>query len=277
MTNRSSCAQGAPLLELSHVSQLFSSREGTSIEALRDISIDVDEGEFVTIVGPSGSGKTTLLRIIAGLLQPTGGEIYLRGQRIVGPSSEFGIVFQAPVLFPWRTVLNNVLMPAKILRLDGPASERRALDLLALLGLTGVEKKYPYELSGGMQQRVAIARALVHNPTSLLMDEPFGALDAMTREHLNIELLRVWHESRKTILFITHSIPEAVFLGTKVLVLSARPGRAEGVVRIDLPYPRDIGILSSDQLGRYVTEVRALMTAGERHGAAEAAKPPAAL
>jgi NitT/TauT family transport system ATP-binding protein len=224
-----------------------------------------------------GSGKTTLLRIIAGLLQPTGGEIRLRGQRIAGPSSEFGIVFQVPVLFPWRTVLNNVLMPAKILRLDRSASERRAHDLLTLLGLAGMENKYPYELSGGMQQRVAIARALIHDPASLLMDEPFGALDAMTREHLNVELLRIWHESRKTIVFITHSIPEAVFLGTKVLVLSARPGRAEGVLRIDLPYPRDIGVLSSDRLGRYVTEVRALMDAGERRGAVEATRLAAAL
>ena len=163
-------------------------------------------------------------------------------------------------------------MPARVLGLDPRKSEERARRLLSMIGLEGIERKYPYELSGGMQQRVSIARALIHDPSSLLMDEPFGALDAMTRENLNIELLKLWHESRKTIIFITHSIPEAVFLGTRVLVLSARPGKTKGVVPIDLLYPRDIGMLSSDRLGVYAAQVRALMEDGAP--AAGAAAPP---
>jgi NitT/TauT family transport system ATP-binding protein len=252
----------APLLHLERICQTFSTREGSFINALSDITLQINEGEFLTVVGPSGSGKSTLLRIIAGLLTPSAGEIRLHDQPICGPSREFGIVFQGPVLFPWRTVLNNVLMPARVLKLDPRKSGERALQLLKLLGLDGIEGKYPYELSGGMQQRVSIARALIHEPSSLLMDEPFGALDAMTRENLNLELLRLWQESRKTIIFITHSIPEAVFLGTKVLVLSARPGRTKGVIPIDLPYPRDISMLSSDRLGVYATHIRSLMQDG---------------
>lgn len=253
---------GPPLLQLDGICQTFATREGTSIAALDNITLDINEGEFLAVVGPSGSGKSTLMRIIAGLLTATAGEIRLRGRPIHGPNREFGIVFQSPVLFPWRTVLNNVLMPARVLGLDAKKSEERARRLLSLLGLEGIEGKYPYELSGGMQQRVSIARSLIHEPSSLLMDEPFGALDAMTRENLNLELLKLWHESRKTIIFITHSIPEAVFLATRVLVLSARPGHTKGIVPIDLPYPRDIGMLSSDRLGVYATQVRALMEDG---------------
>ncbi len=250
------------LLQLDGICQTFATREGNSIEALKDINLEIGEGEFLAVVGPSGSGKSTLMRIIAGLLSPSAGEIRLRGKPIHGPNREFGIVFQSPVLFPWRTVLNNVLMPARVLGLDAKRSEERARRLLNMIGLEGIEGKYPYELSGGMQQRVAIARSLIHDPSSLLMDEPFGALDAMTRENLNIELLKLWHESRKTIIFITHSIPEAVFLGTRVLVLSARPGMTKGIVPIDLPYPRDIGMLSSDRLGVYAAHVRSLMQDG---------------
>ena len=250
------------MLQLDGICQTFATREGNSIEALKDITLDISEGEFLAVVGPSGSGKSTLMRIIAGLLSPTGGEVRLRGQRICGPSREFGIVFQSPVLFPWRTVLNNVLMPARVLGLNPKNSEKRARQLLSLIGLEGIEGKYPYELSGGMQQRVSIARSLIHDPSSLLMDEPFGALDAMTRENLNVELLKLWHESRKTIIFITHSIPEAVFLGSRVLVLSARPGKTKGIVPINLPYPRDVSMLSSDRLGVYVAQVRSLMEHG---------------
>jgi NitT/TauT family transport system ATP-binding protein len=249
----------SPLLRLSGIAKTFQTREGSTIEALGGIDLEIGGGEFLTVVGPSGCGKSTLLRVVAGLLEPSAGEIRLRGHPIRGPQREFGIVFQAPVLFPWRTVLGNVLVPAYILGLDRVTSAKRAGDLLALLGLAGTEGKYPYELSGGMQQRVAIARALIHDPATLLMDEPFGALDAMTRENLNVELLRLWEESRKTILFITHSIPEAVFLATRILVLSARPGRVKGIVPVDLPYPREIPLLASDRLGAYVARVRALL------------------
>jgi NitT/TauT family transport system ATP-binding protein len=248
-----------PLLGLSGIAKTFQTREGSTIQALGGIDLEIGSGEFLAVVGPSGCGKSTLLRLIAGLLEPSAGEIRLRDVPIRGPQREFGIVFQAPVLFPWRTVLGNVMVPAHILRLDRGAAAKRARDLLALLGLEGTEGKYPYELSGGMQQRVAIARALIHDPATLLMDEPFGALDAMTRENLNVELLRVWEESRKTILFITHSIPEAVFLATRVLVLSARPGRVKGIIRVDLPYPRKISLMASDRLGAFVEQVRAMM------------------
>ncbi len=248
-----------PLLRLTEVGKAFTTREGTVTEALKNVTLDIAEGEFLTIVGPSGSGKSTLLRVVAGLLAPTGGTLELRGKMIDGPSSEFGVVFQSPVLFPWRTVLSNVLLPARILKLDRAYAMKRAVELLAAMGLSGAEQKYPYELSGGMQQRVSIARALIHDPASLLMDEPFGALDAMTRESLNLELLRLWHASNKTVIFITHSIPEAVFLGTRVLVLTARPGRIADVVPIDLPYPRTIELLNSDRLGAYVMRVRRLM------------------
>jgi NitT/TauT family transport system ATP-binding protein len=248
-----------PLLGLSGIAKTFQTREGSTIQALGGIDLEIGSGEFLAVVGPSGCGKSTLLRLIAGLLEPSAGEIRLRDVPIRGPQREFGIVFQAPVLFPWRTVLGNVMVPAHILRLDRGAAAKRARDLLALLGLEGTEGKYPYELSGGMQQRVAIARALIHDPATLLMDEPFGALDAMTRENLNVELLRVWEESRKTILFITHSIPEAVFLATRVLVLSARPGRVKGIIRVDLPYPRKISLMASDRLGAFAEQVRAMM------------------
>jgi NitT/TauT family transport system ATP-binding protein len=248
-----------PLLGLSGIAKTFQTREGSTIQALGGIDLEIGSGEFLAVVGPSGCGKSTLLRLIAGLLEPSAGEIRLRDVPIRGPQREFGIVFQAPVLFPWRTVLGNVMVPAHILRLDRGAAAKRARDLLALLGLEGTEGKYPYELSGGMQQRVAIARALIHDPATLLMDEPFGALDAMTRENLNVELLRVWEESRKTILFITHSIPEAVFLATRVLVLSARPGRVKGIIRVDLPYPRKLSLMASDRLGAFVEQVRAMM------------------
>jgi NitT/TauT family transport system ATP-binding protein len=260
-----------PFLRLAGVSKAFPTREGPVTRALENITLDIHEGDFLTVVGPSGSGKSTLLRIIAGLFPPTNGSLALRGKPIDGPSSEFGVVFQAPVLFPWRTVLSNVLMPARILGLDRGRSARRAAELIATMGLAGAEQKYPYELSGGMQQRVAIARALIHDPVSLLMDEPFGALDAMTRESLNLELLRLWHASRKTIIFITHSIPEAVFLGTRVLVLTARPGRIADIVPVELPYPRTIELLNSDRLGAYAMRVRRLMEGGTAATSAETA------
>jgi len=225
--------------------------------ALENIAFSVPEGAFVAVVGPSGCGKSTLLKILAGLLPSTEGEAWLRGRPITGPRRDIGVVFQSPVLFPWRSVLDNVLLPVDVQRLGRDRYEKVAMDLLALVGLTGFEHRYPWELSGGMQQRVAITRALVHDPAMLLMDEPFGALDAMTREHMNLELQRIWLEKKKTVLFITHSIPEAVFLGDRVLVMTPRPGRILEDVAVDLPRPRSLEVMNTPEFGRYARAIRA--------------------
>jgi NitT/TauT family transport system ATP-binding protein len=238
-----------------HLAKTYAARGG-DVVALDDISFGLDEGEFVAVVGPSGCGKSTLLKILAGLLPATGGEARLRGTVIAGPRRDIGVVFQSPVLFPWRTVLDNVLLPVDVQRLGRDRHERQATELLALVGLGGFEHRYPWELSGGMQQRVAITRALVHDPAMLLMDEPFGALDAMTREHMNLELQRIWLEKKKTILFITHSIPEAVFLGDRVLVMTPRPGRLIEDVRVKLPRPRALDVMNTPGFGDYVREIR---------------------
>src|SRR5438067_5024543 len=216
-----------------------------SVVALEEIGFTVREGEFVAIVGPSGCGKSTLLKILAGLLPATRGEVRLRSLPVTGPRRDIGVVFQSPVLFPWRTVLENVLLPVDVQRLDRAKHRARALDLLALVGLSGFEERYPWELSGGMQQRVAITRSLIHNPALLLMDEPFGALDAMTRETMNLELQRIWLERRKTVLFVTHSIAEAVFLADRILVMTPRPGRLLDNVDVDLPRPRGPGVIGA--------------------------------
>jgi NitT/TauT family transport system ATP-binding protein len=239
------------------------------VVALQDIDFAIDEGEFVAVVGPSGCGKSTLLKILAGLLPPSHGEALLRGSPIAGPRRDIGVVFQAPVLFPWRTVRDNVLLPIDVQRLGRDKHARLAADLLALVGLTGFEERYPWELSGGMQQRVAIVRALIHDPAMLLMDEPFGALDAMTREQMNVELQRIWLEKKKTVLFITHSIAEAVFLADRVLVMTPRPGRIMDDLRITLARPRPIDVLNTPEFGAYVRRIRACFSAtGSPHGAA---------
>jgi NitT/TauT family transport system ATP-binding protein len=238
----------------------YASRHG-AVDALDDVTFAVGEGEFVAMVGPSGCGKSTLLKILAGLLPASSGEALLRGTPIAGPRRDIGVVFQAPVLFPWRSVLDNVLLPVDVQRLGRDRHERVALDLITLVGLGGFEHRYPWELSGGMQQRVAIMRALVHDPAMLLMDEPFGALDAMTREHMNLELQRIWIEKRKTVLFITHSIPEAVFLADRVLVMTARPGHLLDDVRVDLGRPRALEVMNTPEFGRYVKDLRAQFNA----------------
>ncbi|HZB93015.1 MAG TPA: ABC transporter ATP-binding protein [Stellaceae bacterium] len=226
------------------------------VVALEDIEFGVADGEFVAILGPSGCGKSTLLKILAGLLPATSGEAMLRGTPILGPRRDIGVVFQSPVLFPWRSVLANVLLPADVQRLDRPRHERIARELLELVGLGGFEHCYPWQLSGGMQQRVAIVRALVHDPALLLMDEPFGALDAMTREQMNLELQRIWLERRKTVVFITHSIPEAVFLADRVLVMTPRPGRIAEIVAVDLPRPRSLDAMNTAEFGETVRRIR---------------------
>jgi NitT/TauT family transport system ATP-binding protein len=224
--------------------------------ALDDIQFDVAEGEFVALVGPSGCGKSTLLKILAGLLPPSSGEVRLRSVPVTGPRRDVGVVFQSPVLFPWRTVMENVLLPVDVQRLGREKNRSRALELLALVGLTGFEDRYPWELSGGMQQRVAITRSLMHDPALLLMDEPFGALDAMTRESLNVELQRIWLERRETILFVTHSIAEAVFLADRVFVMTPRPGRLLERIEVRMPRPRQLEVMATPEFGRIVHRIR---------------------
>ncbi len=224
--------------------------------ALDDISFEIHGGEFVAVVGPSGCGKSTLLRVLAGLIPASSGEVWIGESRVHGTRRDIGIVFQSPVLFPWRTVLENVLLPIDVQGLPRDSNIGKARELLALVGLRDFERHYPAELSGGMQQRVGIARALVHDPAILLMDEPFGALDAMTREHMNVELQRLWQARAKTVLFITHSIAEAVFLADRVVVMTPRPGRIAEVLDIDLPRPRSLDMMSTQPFGDYVRRIR---------------------
>ena len=231
------------------------------VVALADIDFAVGDGEFVSVVGPSGCGKSTLLRILAGLMPPTDGNAALAGSPIDGPRRDIGVVFQSPVLFPWRTVLGNAELPVDVQGLDRKAMRAKALELLKLVGLEGFESRYPRELSGGMQQRVSLVRALIHDPALLLMDEPFGALDAMTRETMHIELQRIWMERRKTIVFITHSIAEAVFLADRVLVMTPRPGRIGAELKIDLPRPRALDAVNTEVFGGYVRQIRAALNA----------------
>ena len=244
------------LVRIAGLQKIYKTRDGNDIHALKDIDLDIRDAEFISIVGPSGCGKTTLLKILAGILSRTSGDVTMAGRRLSGPSRELGVVFQAPVLLPWRTVLQNVMVPIQVQRRDRAVFEARARALIAMVGLAGFEHKYPSELSGGMQQRVGICRALVHDPSFLLMDEPFGALDAMTRESMNEELQRLWRENRKTILLVTHSIPEAVYLADRVVVMTPRPGRIVDVLDIDLPRPRTLAMQNTAEFGRYVAAIR---------------------
>jgi NitT/TauT family transport system ATP-binding protein len=243
-------------IEVTGLHKLYQPRKSEPTHALADISFTVRRGEFVSVVGPSGCGKTTLLKILAGLSPRSQGEVRIAGRDVSGPLREVGMVFQAPTLLPWRTVFDNVMVPAEIQKLDANQHRERAQQLLKMVGLTGFEKKYPHELSGGMQQRAGICRALVHDPAVLLMDEPFGALDAMTREYMNLELLRIWRESGQTAVLVTHSIPEAVFLSDRVIVMSPRPGRIAEIIPIELERRRDLSVMSSDRAGVYVERIR---------------------
>jgi NitT/TauT family transport system ATP-binding protein len=249
----------APVIELTAVSKTFSTASGDRVRALDSTMLRVKPGEFITVVGASGCGKTTLMRLIAGLESCSSGSIRVNGAEQTGPSEEIGIVFQDPTLLPWRTVLENVLLPVEVLKLDFKSHRPRAQALLDTVGLADFQNKYPHELSGGMRQRVAIARALVHDPAMLLMDEPFGALDALTRDQLNLELLDIWAKTRKTVLLITHSITESVFLTDRVIVMSPRPGRVVEEIAVDLPRPRDLEVINSEMFGAHVRRIRGLL------------------
>lgn len=249
----------APFISLKNVSKVYRTRDIEFI-AISDVSLDIAEGELVSLVGPSGCGKSTLLRILAGLHPHDGGEVQIGSPASpFDPSRDVGMVFQQPLLLKWRRILENVLLPAEILGLPMKAARTRAQDLLDMVGLAGFEDKYPYELSGGMQQRAAIARALVHDPKLILMDEPFGALDALTREKMNLELLDIWHKSQKTIIFVTHGISEAVFLGTHVAVMSASPARMADYFAVELPHPRRLDIKATKTFGAYTKRIYELL------------------
>ena len=234
------------------------------ITALQDIELEVGRGEFISLIGPSGCGKSTLLRVIGDLVDPTSGEILVNGKPAhrARLDRDYGIVFQAAVLYDWRSVAKNISLPLELLKWSRAKRAERVQEMLELVELEGFEKHYPWQLSGGMQQRVAIARALSFSPALLLMDEPFGALDEMTRERLNDELLRIWAETGSTVIFVTHSITEAVYLSTRVVVMSARPGRITNVIPIDLAQPRAVETREDARFFELVTEVREALHAG---------------
>src|ERR671924_1982091 len=250
---------GEPFIHLAGVQKTYRTR-GAEFLAISEATFDVEAGELVSLVGPSGCGKTTLLKILAGLHPWDSGTVTIgSAAQPFDPSRDIGMVFQQPLLLKWRRVVDNVLLPAEILGLPMAESRARGRELLALVGLAGAEDKYPYELSGGMQQRAAIARALIHDPKLILMDEPFGALDALTREKMNLELLHIWSEARKTIVFVTHGITEAVFLGTRVVVLTAGPARMADNFPVDLPRPRTLEMKTSEKFGDYTRRIYRLL------------------
>jgi len=245
-----------PLIRGAGVRKTYHTHTG-DIESLKPLDFTIGEGEFVSVIGPSGCGKSTLMKMVAGLLPISGGELELAGRPVRGPQTQVGIVFQNALLLPWRRVLDNILLQAEIRGQSLAQARERATALIEMAGLKGFENKYPWELSGGMQQRVAILRALLHDPPLLLMDEPFGALDAMTREKMNVELQRIWMTAGKTVMLITHSIPEAIFLSDRVFVMSERPGRITATYDIVLPRPRPIEVMGSEAFARYARQLRA--------------------
>jgi NitT/TauT family transport system ATP-binding protein len=250
-------ASASPIVSIKNVSKLFGGSGGRT-HALSQVSLDIQPGEFVSLLGPSGCGKSTLLRLVADLIEPSEGSISIKGKspRQARQDREYGIVFQTPVLYDWRSVLRNVQLPLEVMRVAPAERDARAREMLALVGLKDFERHYPWQLSGGMQQRVSIARALSFKPSILLMDEPFGALDELTRERMNAELLNIWSQTDTTVIFVTHSIAEAVFLSSRVVVMSPRPGRIEKVVSIDLPRPRTFETREQPRFFELVTDVR---------------------
>jgi NitT/TauT family transport system ATP-binding protein len=248
-------------ISVEHLGKSYKSADGQALVALRDLSFEIQDGEFICLVGPSGCGKSTLLKILGGLLKRGSGAARIGERNLDGPGPDIGFVFQAPTLLPWRTVLENVLLPTEIRRLPVAQFRAKAMELLAMVGLAGFENRYASELSGGMQQRAAIVRALVQDPPVLLMDEPFGALDALTREQMNLEVLKIWSRTKKTVVFVTHSIAEAVFLADRVFVMTPRPGKIDEIIHIDLPRPRDLSVINTEKFGVYASRIRQLLQA----------------
>jgi NitT/TauT family transport system ATP-binding protein len=277
MTAQAAPTQAPPAVRVADVQQVFALQDGGRLTALQDINLTIAPGEFVSLIGPSGCGKSTLLRIVGDLIRPTSGTVEVNGKTAHSArlARDYGMVFQAPVLFDWRTVEANVRLPLELMGMDKTQREKRVKEMLELVELGQFVKNYPSQLSGGMQQRVAIARALALEPALLLMDEPFGALDEMTRERLNTEVLRVWQQTGTTVIFVTHSIPEAVFLSTRVAVMSPRPGRITNVVEIDLPQPRNDQTRESDRYFELVTEVRESLRGRRGSGVASEARTKA--
>ncbi|MCL8384050.1 MULTISPECIES: ABC transporter ATP-binding protein [Xanthobacter] len=243
------------LIDIRGLAKTYRTRDG-EVPSLKPMDLDITEGEFICVVGPSGCGKSTLLKLVAGLIPASAGEILIDGKAVTEPPDDVGIVFQSPVLLAWRTVLRNVMLPVEVRRLDRASHLERARQLLKTAGLNGFENKYPWQLSGGMQQRAAICRALVHDPKIVLMDEPFGALDAMTREKMNLELQRIQYETGKTIMLITHSIPEAIFLADRVVVMTDRPGSVAAIYDVPLPRPRALDMMASPVFAELAKTIR---------------------
>jgi NitT/TauT family transport system ATP-binding protein len=256
---RTTDGQTSPVLRIKTVRKFYE-----DLEAIRNVSFDVADGEFLSLLGPSGCGKSTLLMMVAGLIGATEGEISINGKIVSGPRREVGVVFQQPVLLPWRKVLDNVLFPIELLKLPRAQYETRAMDLLAMAKIADFAHHLPRQLSGGMRQRVSICRALIHDPSILLMDEPFSALDALTRDEMGVELLRIWQANRKTVIFVTHSIREAAFLSDRVLVMGRRPATIVEEAVIDLPRPRHIAMTEDEGFNRYVRRLRKAIEAS--HG-----------
>ena len=267
-------AGASPVVRLAGVGKTFGVA-AAPVVALADINLEIGRGEFVSLIGPSGCGKSTLLRLIGDLTEATTGTVEINGKpaRQARLDRDYGMVFQSPVLFEWRTVEDNVRLPLELFGHDRASQAQRAQEMLELVGLTDFAKRHPYELSGGMQQRVAIARALAFSPSLLLMDEPFGALDEMTRERMNSEVLSIWERTGITVVFVTHSIPEAVFLSSRVAVMSARPGRITRLVDVDLPRPRGLETRESPRYFNLITEVREALRGSEGISEATLASP----
>lgn len=266
-------ASGKESISLKDVGKIFR-RGKVETVALENVDLSIGQGEFVAIVGPSGCGKSTLMRLIAGLTQATSGEVSIDGSPVTDPVTNLGIVFQKAVLLDWRNVLQNVLLQVEMRGLRPAEFEPRAQELLTSVGLDGFEDRYPHELSGGMQQRAGIVRALIHDPPLLMMDEPFGALDALTREQMRIDLEELWMASQKTVLFITHSIDEAVLLADRVVVMTPRPGQVERIIKIDLPRPRGLGARKSSEFEAAVDEITGIfLDRGVLHGGGKSRGP----
>ncbi len=259
----------APVISITDVSKVFNQGKENRVAALENINLEIQPGEFVSLLGPSGCGKSTLLRLIGDLISPSMGKVFVNGKG--APQArldrDYGMVFQQATLYDWRTVTRNVQLPLEVMNYPKEKREVRTKDMLRLVQLEAFDRHYPWQLSGGMQQRVAIARALAFEPSILLMDEPFGALDEMTRERMQMELLRIWSQTKTTVVFVTHSIPEAVFLSTRVVVMSARPGRITGIIDIDLPQPRAFETREHPRFFEKITEVRECLRHDEVRGA----------